>query len=671
MYIQNIKIKNYRNFSNFEMTFKDGLNVIIGSNNSGKTNLLKAIELITDPDAITIHDFNKNNILNNYQKLYKKEAPEIEIEYQIYHEISEEDTDDESIIKLLSFLGMDKIEEQKGNQEYPTKYNIIANINMKYAINPKKLDSYVERVSKADTFPKYFDALKLSLRYFAWEFTNGTSKLSAEKKEVRDIFKIDFIEAERNTNAVYRETRKAINDFIKDEQNALLLQKMKRTISEEMKTNILPVLTKISNIVEQEENEIGLARGNVAISQDILLEPSFSDCYRIDVKDTKSEYIIPLTHNGVGYNNLINMYMLIKLVEIRQGEDYRILCLEEPEAHLHPAMQYKLFSYLKKIDDEDKLKQQIFVTTHSSNITAVAGIDNIYMLDYQRENDIIDGISRSLKKQFIDTENPQEGENAKNHMIKFLDVTRSDMLFASRVILVEGIAEKLLLPKFMEKLGCSYEDEHISIVEIGGKHFNYFLRVYANNPIDKKVLCITDKDYPSIIDNKKLQPISEYIEFEPKHVKGLNEAYQNNNNIKIKCQTKYGRTFEDEMFIENYDEKNCLTACKLLRIALSETLHPIVDDCCLSFKDWNSNKDKIDGRSRKKIESILKVFDDAISRYPEEKKRYESLFFATLFLSYAKNKKGDVALQILTDEYLIKSIVVPEYIKEGLEWLLK
>lgn len=59
MFIKEIEIHGFRNFNEFRMEFKDGLNVIIGSNNSGKTNLLKAIYLLNNPDSVSVHDFNK------------------------------------------------------------------------------------------------------------------------------------------------------------------------------------------------------------------------------------------------------------------------------------------------------------------------------------------------------------------------------------------------------------------------------------------------------------------------------------------------------------------------------------------------------------------------------------------------------------------------------------
>ena len=177
--------------------------------------------------------------------------------------------------------------------------------------------------------------------------------------------------------------------------------------------------------------------------------------------------------------------MLIKLTEIRLGKDFRILCLEEPEAHLHPAMQYKLFKYLRDLDETDGLKQQIFVTTHSSNISAVAGIDNMFMLAYSRDNGEAECCQQSLAEQFADSNGETVKKEAKNHLTKFLDVTRSDMLFSDKVVLVEGIAEKLLMPLFMKICGCSYEDEHISIVEIGGKLFKYFVELFNGNAVKK------------------------------------------------------------------------------------------------------------------------------------------------------------------------------------------
>lgn len=101
---------------------------------------------------------------------------------------------------------------------------------------------------------------------------------------------------------------------------------------------------------------------------------------------------------------------------------------------------------------------------------------------------MLDCTQQSLMEQFADKDGRIVKAEAKAHLTKFLDVTRSDMLFSDKVILVEGIAEKLLVPLFMEICGCSYEDEHISIVEIGGKHFKYFVELLMEMLLRKSTL---------------------------------------------------------------------------------------------------------------------------------------------------------------------------------------
>ncbi|WRK52900.1 hypothetical protein SD457_22225 [Coprobacillaceae bacterium CR2/5/TPMF4] len=72
----------------------------------------------------------------------------------------------------------------------------------------------------------------------------------------------------------------------------------------------------------------------------------------------------------------------------------------------------------------------------------------------------------------------------------------------------------------------------------------------------------------------------------------------------------------------------------------------------------------------------MKAFSERIDKAPENTRFYEKLIFAELFLHYAKNKKGDVALSLLTDENLYNEdettkIIVPDYIQEGLKWLMQ
>ena len=102
MYIEKIRIQNYRNYNDFTMKFHKGLNVIIGANNAGKTGLLYAINLLGNPSAITVDDFNKNNI-SRYAELYMENAPSICIEYNISHCIAFSSSSSSILIELAFF----------------------------------------------------------------------------------------------------------------------------------------------------------------------------------------------------------------------------------------------------------------------------------------------------------------------------------------------------------------------------------------------------------------------------------------------------------------------------------------------------------------------------------------------------------------------------------------
>jgi AAA15 family ATPase/GTPase len=674
MYLKKIHIQNYRNFNDFTMGFHNGLNVIIGANNSGKTGLLNAIKLLSSPSDISVDDFNKNNLLH-YSKLYIENAPSIVIQYDISHRISEDDTDDESIIRLLPFLGIKEIAENRQEKDGIIEYNIAAQIKAEYSLDVKFIEEYKKDVLLVSDVDEYLSVLKRYVSsHYAWEYTNGISETKTDQKSATGVFDIRFIGAERTSEEVRKETKHEIETFTKDSENAASLDDFKNKVSEGLKELLAPSIDKLSDLFENEKNAIGLEKGNVSIATAIRANFSFSDTYITEVKDTKAGYTLPLQYNGLGYNNLINIYMLIRLIKIQKGKDFRILCLEEPEAHLHPAMQYKLFKYLSKLDETDALNQQIFVTTHSSNISAVAGIDNMFMLSYYRDDENSDCCQQSLTEQFKDRDDTNKNKaNAKAHLTKFLDVTRSDMLFADKVILVEGIAEKLLMPSFMDKCGCAYEDENISIVEIGGKHFEHFVELFNGNAVKKKVLCITDRDFKWIDAQGKMRSISDYEIELPSHIEKLQKRFAIDN-FKICTQTIWGRTFEDELFLTN--SRNQDVAQIIFTKAISDTMKKYFSEHGFDISAWIANREEIDGRSVEGIDKFLNAYSTRMDADSKHAKDYEKLIFAEIFLHYAKSKKGDIALGLLTDEALLNEdgsskLLVPKYIKEGLEWLLK
>ena len=175
---------------------------------------------------------------------------------------------------------------------------------------------------------------------------------------------------------------------------------------------------------------------------------------------------------------------------------FPFLVIEEPEAHLHPSMQYKLMRYLKKRLEERKSSRQIFVTSHSTHVTAATRLDSLVCLSFDGA-----GIVHVAYpgKAFPAT---AAGQESKEYVQRYLDATKSTMLFAKAVIFVEGIAETLLLPAFGEVLGASLEEHHIAVVPVGGLTFKHFLPLFGcvaddtsrASGLHRRVACIVDAD---------------------------------------------------------------------------------------------------------------------------------------------------------------------------------
>lgn len=155
------------------------------------------------------------------------------------------------------------------------------------------------------------------------------------------------------------------------------------------------------------------------------------------------------------------------------------------------------------------------------------------------------------------------------------------------------------------------------------------------------------------------------------HIKKLQERFKIDN-LKICTQYINGRTFEDELFLTNF--KNRDVASILFKKVLPDTLHKFFDIHAFNFQKWVDNQNDIDKRSKPVIDRYITAFSDIINKKNKNIEAYKELVFAELFLHYAKNQKGDLALSILTDSTLYNDnettkIIVPKYIEEGLEWI--
>lgn len=686
MYISHIKVKGFRNFKDSDIEFNDGLNVLIGHNNAGKTNLLKALQLVIEPHyryrRLNANDFNRDISLENL----KSQSPSVTISVTFKNSNIEYNEQEEDLRVVANWF----TDMENGYAEMLT---------YRFYLPAEKEDDYKAAMADVEDIKNGWSILENDfLRYYVYKLLAGPLDAPIQPEmDKLERFDFQFLGAMRNVedDMFYgRSTmlKDVLNFFIDygiktkgdktKEEKESELKDVRNDFGNEataLMTSLLERLSEGKDVMLDYAHETGASFNNALPDfKSTLTEQDLFSALKLIIKYGE-DIEISATHNGLGYNNLI--YMSLLLAKMQADADgnymgdnakvYPILAIEEPEAHLHPAMQYKFLKFLDKNLKVDHKVRQIFITTHSSQITAAVKLDNIICL-HKGE----DGVTNVCYpgKVFTDSD---EDKKSKNYVQRFLDATKSDMLFARKVILVEGIAENLLMSTLARYDGKSLEDQHVAVVNINGRYFNHFVKLFniesSPNAIPKKVACITDRDP---VRKKKeanckftvcypfdLYKDNEHYEYSVNAEEEEN-AFRDHSSIRYFSQdANKGKTFEYELALCNPD----------LELLITESMSNQSEIKNMMGGDYAQAKVKV--KNNKKWDDVKTSIDN--TDWEEDEKRRHLI--AARYLSSLD--KGENALELclaLEENFELeagnehkKIFNVPPYIHNALEWLLR
>jgi len=514
LYISKVKIKNFRNFKNVDVNLGHK-EVIIGENNVGKTNFLKALQLILDPSLSDedrmLDETDFNDTLTDPMDNDKEIQIDIFISnyktnktiLTVLQDATVKDTDGNEILqityKFFPHIADDGNKEYefniyKGNDEsrkfgsYERKYLNLKVIKAlrdvegemknsrtspvkkmldEYSIDKEKLkhiaDEYEKNGKEILNLDELIDLTGNINKRFSTILGNNNFDVSLQAMEVdpnRVLASLKLLMANRNAADISL----GLNNILYISMVLQMLQD--KTVPTFLKADVFEDLkTKGDSQIIDDVYEIKAETGNYFLKEGII--------------DTQMTEIHSFMLKNVPTNKAVT-----------------ILAIEEPEAHLHPVNQRLIYKDVIKNSNNS-----VLLTTHSTHITAIAPIDSIVHLHERKgEGTVIHSTADMPIEdgEFLDVE-------------RYLDVKRGEIYLGKAVILVEGISEEYLIPRLAEALGKPLDEKGIIVCNINCTNFTPYVKLLQY--LDIPYAVITDGDH-YFIEKKTKEAEDDFEEIE-------------------------------------------------------------------------------------------------------------------------------------------------------------
>jgi len=432
MNIKNIKVKNFRDFENYELNLLDNkFNLIVWENWAWKTTIFDALRVLFDSNIYVNNFFNEKDFFE-----WKSLFIEIFLSFEI---------NDENI-----YLFKDCINEVKDQETKILIWFYKKDLDSEPIYYWKK--SFIDDEKDLEDI-KHFKVNLYDIKKFIQvvyiDGTRSEQSFYANNSFYTKVWKYFFEENKKN------ELIKVNKEEIKDNDV------MKKIIWTSW-NSFSDFLKRIQLYQDQKDTDVFLD------DDDKLPRTTFYNLIKLNLFDKH------LDKNSTGWQYIIfTIFVIFYIKELEESvkwndqKKFYLILMEEPEAHLHPQMQRNLLNFIKK-EIEWLTILNLLVSTHSPNIIrAVKDIQKIIFINKKTQKSLPEKLNWDIK-QYV------------NKLNIFIDVNKAELLFTRWIIFVEWIAEEILIWIFFEFYTWKTLDNcWISVINVNSTDF-YCYCLYAN-----------------------------------------------------------------------------------------------------------------------------------------------------------------------------------------------